>query len=299
MSTEASSPRTAAFIGLGNIGEPMAAHLARTGFEVAAFDLRDEAFASVVAAGARRAISTADAVTGVDVIFICLVNEKQLELAVLGPDGVLAAASAGQTLVVHSSVLPESIHRIAAAASEVGLSVIDAPVSGARPAAEAGTLTIMAGGDPAAIDRCTPMMRAYAERVLRMGPLGAGQTAKILNNVVFHGTHLLVMEALRLGQQLDVDEAQLIDAISTSTGSCWVINNWDYYDDILFSHTAAHTEVMYENVTKEMWNAMLLARQQHVALPITAVGVQVSREMHIERERLVAQRLEQAAAAKS
>jgi 3-hydroxyisobutyrate dehydrogenase len=281
--------RVVAFIGLGNMGGPVAEHLCRDGYTVHAFDLNSAFIDTVVSAGgtAAASVSAATAAPGVSIIFVCVVNEKQLRSVVLGSDGILESATPGQIIVVHSSVLPEAIYEIQAAAEAVGLTVIDAPVSGARPAAEAGTLTVIVGGDPEVIDRCRPAMASYSQRVVRMGQLGAGEVSKILNNVIFHGTHLLVLEALRLAEVYGIDEEALLDAVRTSTGNCWVVENMDYMDDILFSHTAAHTETMYENVTKEMWNAVLLGRKDHVPLPITAVGVEVSRQMHIDREALI------------
>jgi 3-hydroxyisobutyrate dehydrogenase len=204
------------FIGLGNMGAPMAANLARAGHQVAGFDP-----AGVTAPGVGAAASAAEAAAGRDAVITMLPNGAILR-AVYGE--ILPAAAPGTVLIDCSTVDVADARAVAEQAGAAGLAALDAPVSGGVGGAAAGTLTFMAGGPEAALERARPLFEAMGARLVHCGGPGGGQAAKICNNMILGVTMTAVCEAFALADKLGLDRARLYDVVSTSSGSCWSVN---------------------------------------------------------------------------
>lgn len=221
--------RRLGFIGLGNMGAPMARNLSRAGFELTVFDLRPEAMAELAALGAHVARTTREVGERSELVCCVVVDDAQVERVFLGTgagDGVLAGASPGSIFVVHSTVRPLTCRKLAEAARAKGVHVVDAAVSGAESRSEAGTLSVMVGGDAEVVERCRPVFDVIGEHVYHVGALGQGLAAKLCNNLILLGTLRTLEEALRVATAAGVDEKTMIEIASTSTGDSWAVRNY-------------------------------------------------------------------------
>ncbi|MEU6123648.1 3-hydroxyisobutyrate dehydrogenase [Streptomyces sp. NPDC047123] len=222
--TESAAGRTVAFIGLGNMGGPMAANLAAAGHRVVGHDLSADALAAAADRGVVPAPSAVEAVPGADVVITMLPAGRHV-LALYRDEGLLAAAAPG-TLFVDCSTIDVADARAAhAAAVEAGHRGLDAPVSGGVPGAEAGTLTFMAGGGSAEFTEAEPLLTAMGKRVVHCGEPGAGQAAKICNNMILGVSMVAVSEAFVLGESLGLSPQALFDVASTASGQCWALTS--------------------------------------------------------------------------
>jgi 3-hydroxyisobutyrate dehydrogenase len=206
------------FIGLGNMGAPMARNLAAAGHAVTGFDTAD-----VSVEGVARAASAAEAARGRDVVVTMLPNGAILRAVA---DEVIPAARRGAVFADCSTVDVDSARAVAATATAAGLRAVDAPVSGGTVGAEAGTLTFMAGGEADAFETVRPLFEVMGARAVHCGPSGAGQAAKICNNMILGISMLGVCEAFALAQKLGLDAQALYDVVSTSSGSCWSVTTY-------------------------------------------------------------------------
>jgi NAD binding domain of 6-phosphogluconate dehydrogenase len=187
MSSGADGPQaeTLGYLGLGMMGFPMARRLLNAGFEVSVWNRSGGKAAGLVETGARLASSPRDVASAASIIFICVTNAKSVEEVVFGTEGLAAVAGGGKLVVDFSSIHPDAARAIAARLKAAnGMRWIDAPVSGGTKGAEEGTLAVMAGGDVADIERVRPYVLTMARRLTHMGPIGAGQTAKLCNQVI-------------------------------------------------------------------------------------------------------------------
>ncbi len=208
--------RTVGFIGIGNMGWPMAANLLKHGFDVVVADAvagRAAAFAREV--GGRGAERAADAVQGADAVVTILPTSRHVADVVAE---IKAALKPGTLLIEMSSGVPGVTQSIAAELAELGVGMVDCPVSGGVPRAKTGELAIMAGGDAALLDRAGPVLMGVGTSVHRCGPVGAGQAMKALNNLVSAGGFLIAVEALLIGQKFGLDPALMTDVLNASTG---------------------------------------------------------------------------------
>ncbi len=214
------------FIGLGNMGLPMALNLVRAGHEVSGFDLAEHALAGLAAGGGREAASMAEAVTGADTVVTMLPAGKQVRDVMTRPDGILAHA-APNTLVIDSSTIDVPTSReLAHLAIGRGMAMIDAPVSGGTTGAEAGTLTFMVGGLSAAVERARPLLERMGKTIVHAGEAGAGQAAKVCNNLILGISMAAVGEAFALADKLGLDKQALFDISTQSSGQCWSLTNY-------------------------------------------------------------------------
>jgi 3-hydroxyisobutyrate dehydrogenase len=276
-------PLHVGFVGLGDMGAPMARHLVGRGFPTTVTDVRADAVAALVTAGAKPAETPAEVAEVADVIAVCVVDDAQATAVVAGERGLVDRLRAGQTVVLHSSVRPETAVALAEAVRSTGADLLDAPVSGSRPAVEAATLTIMVGGEPATLERARPALCAYAERIFHLGPVGTGQSMKLVNNVMLHLNHLVALEALRLAAAEGIAEADAVEVVNASSGRSWVTETWGLIDDMLRDHPQAGTDAIFPLMSKELWNAVVVGRGRGTALPFTALGTQLSRAYLSER----------------
>lgn len=208
------------FIGLGQMGSRMVRNLARAGHEVAAYDVRSAAVTAIaVNSGIRGASSVADAVSGNEVIFTSLPAPKDVEDVVLGPDGVKDSAAAGAIFVDLSTNAPSVVRRLAAELATHGIRMLDAPVSGGVEGAEAGTLSIMVGGDPDVFEAVKPVLSAIGTKLFHCGGIGNGSVVKLCNNIAGQAYALITAEVLTLGMRAGVELGTLAEVIGASTGS--------------------------------------------------------------------------------
>ncbi|PAL24199.1 NAD(P)-dependent oxidoreductase [Sphingopyxis sp. GW247-27LB] len=205
----------AGFIGLGNIGAPMAERVARRGLPLVVWNRSAEKLAPLVALGAAVASSPADVAARCDVVCLCVDSAAAVEAIILGPGGVTEAAMRPRLIVDHSTIHPQKTRDLAALVKDKsGIAWLDAPVSGGPVGALAGTLAVMAGGNPADLDLARPILECFADRVTLMGPVGAGQATKACNQIINFGTIASIAEALAFGQRFGLDIASLPRALS-------------------------------------------------------------------------------------
>jgi 3-hydroxyisobutyrate dehydrogenase len=213
------------FIGIGNMGLPMVRNLVKAGYPVQAFDVRREAVSEAVKAGAAVAASAAEAARHVDVVITMLPNSPDVEAVYLGPVGVLEGSRKGLTCVDMSTIDPAITRRVGERLAAVGARLVDAPVSGGVPRAVEGTLTIMVGGEEAAVEAVRPILQTMGQNVVHVGPLGSGEVAKICNNLLAGVSMIAVAEAFTIGMRAGVDPKILHQVIRTSSGNCWALEH--------------------------------------------------------------------------
>jgi 3-hydroxyisobutyrate dehydrogenase len=217
---------TIGFIGLGNMGLPMAQNLLKAGHQVQGFDVTKSQADALAASGGVAAPSVKPAVTGADVVITMLPAGQHVRDVYLGADGVLSAAGAGTLLIDSSTIDVESARAVAAAADKKGLPMLDAPVSGGTGGAQAGTLTFMVGGSDAAFERGRPILEKMGKTIVHAGGAGNGQAAKICNNMILGVSMIAVSEAFVLAEKLGLDAQKLFDISSKSSGQCWSMTTY-------------------------------------------------------------------------
>jgi len=213
-----------AFIGLGNMGGGMAANLAKAGHEVRAFDLSEEALTRAVEAGCTRAASAAEAVTGAEAVVTMLPAGKHV--ASVYESDVFPNAAPGTLLLDCSTIDVATARANIEAATAKGLVAVDAPVSGGIAAANAGTLTFMVGGTDEGFARAEPILAKMGKAVIHAGGAGAGQGAKICNNMLLGASMIATCETLALAQKLGLDPQTFFDIASVSSGQCWSLTSY-------------------------------------------------------------------------
>lgn len=222
--------RAVAFLGLGVMGHPMAGHLARAGHRVCVYN-RSPAkavqwLAEYGAAGGHTSAATPrDAAAGADIVFSCVGNDDDLRSVVLGDNGAFAGMRRGAIFVDHTTASANVARELGAAAIERGLQFIDAPVSGGNLGATNGTLTVMCGGDAAAFETIKPIALAFSKAVTLLGPSGAGQLTKMVNQAAIAGLVQSLAEAIAFGQKAGLDMKAVLDVIGKGAAQSWQMDN--------------------------------------------------------------------------
>ena len=219
---------TVGFIGLGIMGLPMTANLLKAGYRVVAWNRSSGRVDEAVAAGAERAATPAEVASKADVTIVCVTASADVQAVVLGIEGTPGAidgARAGSVLIDMSSISPEVTRDIAARLKAKGVEMLDAPVSGGQGGAIGGTLSIMVGGDASVLERVRPVLEAMGQRITHCGPVGAGQTVKLCNQIAVSVTNLAMAEALVFCQKSGVDPSTMIEAIAAGAAGSWQISN--------------------------------------------------------------------------
>jgi 3-hydroxyisobutyrate dehydrogenase-like beta-hydroxyacid dehydrogenase len=217
---------TVAFIGLGTMGFPMAGHLARRGVEVAVWN-RAPAKSHAWAARhpGRIAQNAADAARDAAFVMTCVGNDDDVRQVVLGPRGAFAGMKPGAVLIDHTTASAGLARELEAKAEALGLGFLDAPVSGGQSGAEAGQLTVMAGGRPETFERAKPVIEAYARMIALMGPAGSGQLTKMVNQICLAGLIEALAEGLAFGRAAGLDLEKVIAVISKGAAQSWQMDN--------------------------------------------------------------------------
>jgi 3-hydroxyisobutyrate dehydrogenase-like beta-hydroxyacid dehydrogenase len=227
--------RRVAFLGLGVMGYPMAAHLAQAGHSVTVYNRtasKSIAWCAELAGAAaqkgaelRHAATPREAAAGAEVVFSCVGNDDDLRSVVLGEQGALAGMQAGAVFVDHTTASANVARELAQGAAARGLHLIDAPVSGGQAGAQNGMLTVMCGGDAAAFERVKPVIGAFARAVTLLGESGAGQLAKMVNQIAVAGVVQGLAEAIAFGRRAGLDMAQVLDVIGKGAAQSWQMDN--------------------------------------------------------------------------
>jgi 3-hydroxyisobutyrate dehydrogenase len=257
-----------AFIGLGVMGFPMAGHLARRGYEVTVFN-RTAARAEEWCARypGSRAPSPRAAAAQAEVAFTCVGNDADLRSVTLGDDGALAGLAAGGILVDHTTASADVARELAATFAASGRHFIDAPVSGGQAGAENGTLTIMCGGELEAFARAEPVLHAYGKAITLLGPAGAGQLTKMVNQICIGGLLQALAEAINFAQRAGLEPEQVLATISKGAAQSWQMDNrWRTMAEGRFDFGFA-----VDLMRKDLGIVIEEARRNGSALPVTAL----------------------------
>ncbi len=212
-----------AFIGLGNMGGPMALNLAKAGYPLTVFDVAPEAVKTLADAGAAPAVGIAEAVAKADVVITMLPATEHAETVYLRPGGVIASAKKGALLIDSSTINADAARRIAKAAKDKGFEMLDAPVSGGVAGAQGASLTFIVGGDKKTLEKAAPLLEKMGKNVMHAGDSGAGQVAKICNNMLLGILMIGTSEALNLGVANGLDPKVLSSIIAKSSGRNWAL----------------------------------------------------------------------------
>ncbi len=220
------APKKIAFLGLGVMGFPMAGHLARAGHSVAVYNRSPAKSQAWVAEFGGAAHSTPrTAAMGADTVFACVGNDDDLRAITLGADGAFAGMEPGAVFVDHTTASADVARELYGAAKTLGLAFVDAPVSGGQAGAQNGALTVMCGGDEKAFDTVKPVALAFSRAFTRMGPSGAGQMTKMVNQICIAGLVQGLAEAIAFGQKAGLDMNQVLDVIGKGAAQSWQLDN--------------------------------------------------------------------------
>jgi 3-hydroxyisobutyrate dehydrogenase len=256
-----------AFIGMGTMGAPMALNILKAGHAVVVHNRTRDKEKPVADAGARRAASPAEAAREADVVIICVSDTPDVEAVVLGKNGVIEGVQPGSVVVDMSTISPSTTRRIAETLSAKGVEMLDAPVSGGSEGAQKGTLSIMVGGQTDALDRARPILAAMGKTITHIGPVGAGQMTKAINQIVVAGTYWSVAEGLALGLKAGLDMEKVVQAVGGGAAGSWAWSNRSA-NMIKNSYPLGFKVRLHR---KDLNIALNVARELGVTLPVTAL----------------------------
>ena len=268
----AMSPETSnvGFVGLGNLGLPMAHSLIDAGWSLTVMDRSTSKTDSCVEAGARRAESIVD-LADVDVLVLVVSDDAAVESLLLGGDGFFENGGANRTVIVHSTLLPETAERLGVLAREHGAGLLDAPVSGGAARAREGDLTIMVGGEQAVLDEARPILDTVGSTVLHVGKAGAGAATKLANQLMMLSALAGVHEALDLAGAYGVPVETVLESVSTGTGDSWVARHWGFFDETARAYADGGTPVAERPWSKDLFEVVAAARAADVRVPVAAL----------------------------
>lgn len=259
-----------AFIGMGTMGAPMALNILKAGHEVTVHNRTREREISVAEAGAKRAASPREAAAGAEIIVTCVSDTPDAENVILGEDGVIEGAGRGAVVVDMSTISPTATGRMAEKLAEKRIRMIDAPVSGGSEGAQKGTLSIMVGGDEDALKQAEPVLQAMGT-ITYLGPIGAGQMTKAINQIVVAGTYWSVAEGIALGLKAGLNMEKVVQAVGGGAASSWAMLNRS--DNMINNRYPLGFKVQLHR--KDLNIALNVARELGVTLPVAAYVEQV------------------------
>ena len=266
------------FIGVGNMGTPMAVNLVRAGYAVLAYDVVPHGVAQVVAAGGRSASSLAQVASESDVVVSMLPSPTEVEQVVYGPDGLLDQLRPGQTLIDMSTIDPAVTRKVAGDLESRGVTMLDAPVSGSTEGAKAGTLTIMVGGDPALLERFQPLLATMGRKIVHCGDIGSGETVKLCNNLIAGISMVAIAEAYALAERAGVEPRILFDVVRSSTGQGAVHDSRPLHPGLGPDAPVDHDfepGFMVDLIFKDLGLALAAGRRYGVPLQMVATAQQI------------------------
>jgi 3-hydroxyisobutyrate dehydrogenase len=260
-----------AFLGLGTMGAAMAANLARAGFQVAAWNRTAGRAPELAELGVTTAATPAEAAASAEIVVVCVSDTPDVEAVLFGPDGVADGAKPGTLVIDCSTIAPSGSWDFAARLRERELRMVDAPVSGGSEGARNATLTIFVGGDERDVEHARPVLNALGRTITHVGPIGAGQAVKAVNQVILAGTYLGVAEGIVLAMKAGLDVEQVVSALGGGAAQSWVLANRGQRmidnEYPLGFKLALHR--------KDLAIALELAAQLGAALPVSALAAQL------------------------
>ena len=266
-----SNPKKIAFLGLGVMGGPMAGHLARAGHSVTVYNRTLKRASDWMRRHKKKGLDVAmtatpaEAAAGQDVVLTCVGNDDDLADVVFGESGILPALAEGAMFIDHTSVSAKIARKIADETEARGVLAVDAPVSGGQAGAEKGALSIMCGGSDKAMTAATPIMEAYAARIVHVGGPGAGQTTKMVNQICIGGLLESLSEAIRFAQAAELDMDKVFEAVSGGAAQSWqMVNRWKTMDAGEFDFGFA-----VDWMRKDLAIALAEAERLGVEMPVT------------------------------
>jgi 3-hydroxyisobutyrate dehydrogenase len=268
------------FIGTGTMGQPMLANLVNKGFQVVAYDVVPAALEAAVKLGAARAGSICEAAADGDLVITMLPSSANVEAVYLDAGGIIEGAPAGKLCVDMSTIDPGTSQRVAARLQERGLRFLDAPVSGGVGGATAGTLAIMVGGDTSDLEEARPALAAMGTNIIHVGTVGAGEVAKLCNNLISGSALVAVAEAFRIGEAFGVDPHVLTSVIAKSSGATWVMEHMHPVPGIVDSAASSRQYApgfMTDLMAKDLGLAVSAAREKRVPVVVAPAAQQLYR----------------------
>jgi 2-hydroxy-3-oxopropionate reductase len=262
---------TVGFIGLGTMGRHMARNLIRAGHTLVFYARRPEVISEFEQAGATRAMTPAAVTAASEFVITIVTADAQVSEVALGPSGIIEAAAAGKTLIEMSTIGPWTAREIGARLAEKGMAMLDAPVSGGPWGAEAGTLAIMAGGEAAVFEKSRDVLSAMGKNVFHVGPLGAGQTVKLINQMIAGGTMALIAEGLVLAKAAGANLETLADVIGVSSANSSVFEARGKKFVLADRYVPGFATAL---MRKDVSLAVEMARQATVPVPVAAAALQ-------------------------
>jgi 3-hydroxyisobutyrate dehydrogenase len=268
------------FIGTGTMGQPMLANLVKKGFQTVAYDVVPAALDAAARLGAGRAGSVREAAADCDLVITMLPSSANVEAAYLDAGGIIEGASAGRLCVDMSTIDPGISQRVAARLKERGLRFLDAPVSGGVGGATAGTLAIMVGGDAGDLEEARPALAAMGSNIIHVGAVGAGEVAKLCNNLISGSALIAVAEAFRIGEAFGVDPQILTSVIAKSSGGTWVMEHMHPVPGIVEGAASSRQYApgfMTDLMAKDLGLAVGAAREKRVPVVVAPAAQQLYR----------------------
>ncbi len=260
-----------AFIGLGTMGMPMAMNLLTAGHRLTVHNRSRDRELPLVDAGAQGAASPATAAAEADIVIVCVSDTPDVETVVLGSEGVIAGAQPGTLVIDMSTISPNATRTMAAQLAAQQIAMLDAPVSGGSEGAKNGTLSIMVGGDGDDLAKAMPVLQAMGQTITHVGPIGAGQTTKAINQIVVAGTYWAVAEGLALGLKAELDMEKVVQAVGSGAAGSWAFT---HRSDNMLNNTYPLGFRMRLH-RKDLLIALEAARELGLPLPMAAYVEQV------------------------
>jgi 3-hydroxyisobutyrate dehydrogenase-like beta-hydroxyacid dehydrogenase len=272
------------FIGLGNMGKPMAINLVKAGFDLMVYDVRAEPMRELAAMGAKSARSPAELGDHAEIIELVVVDDAQVEAVTFEEGGVLGTAKPGTVIVIHSTVHPRTVRNVAALAEAKGVKVIDAEVSGGERGAYAKTLCYMVGGDKQAFEKCRPLFETSGANIFHLGALGAGAITKLAHNLIAYVNMLAASEGMKLAEAAGVDLAAMEQVVHAGAAQSRVADHWSQQHKLGASYTTGPRGLM-QLIHKDLRLALELGHDVGLSLPGAALTQQlIARIVDIENQ---------------
>jgi 3-hydroxyisobutyrate dehydrogenase-like beta-hydroxyacid dehydrogenase len=266
------------FIGLGNMGKHMAINIAKAGFDLMVYDLRPEPMRELTALGAKAARSADEIGAHGEIIEVVVVDDRQVEAALLGEGGALSAAKRGSVIVIHSTVHPRTVRKLAEQAAAKGVTLIDAEVSGGERGAIAKTLCYMVGGDKAAFERCRPIFATSGANIFHLGALGSGAITKLAHNLIVYVNMLAASEGMRLAEKAGVDLKSMEQVVHAGAAQSRVADHWSQQRKLKDTYTSGPRGLM-DLMYKDLRLALELGHDLGLSLPGAALTQQLLQRM--------------------
>jgi 3-hydroxyisobutyrate dehydrogenase-like beta-hydroxyacid dehydrogenase len=258
------------FIGLGNMGKPLATNIVQAGFDLMVYDRREQPMKELAAVGAKTAASAAEVGKHGEVIGLAVVDDEQVEAVISGDGGILNGARPGTVIAVHSTIHPRTVRKLADIAKAKGIGVVDTQMSGGSAGAKNKTLCFMVGGEKHLFEKCRPLLEASGKHIFHMGGIGAGATAKLAQQTMVVVNIISAYEGMSLAQKGGIDMAVFQELVRVSAGQSHMADNW-----LKFSDSTNKDPHMVELFFKGVCPAIEMAHELGLSVPGLALAQQL------------------------